>query len=44
MGEWIICLTCGKTVATVNSDGECMECEQEAESNGNRPEAFNLDS
>lgn len=42
MAEWIVCLTCGKTVDLVNSDGECMECEQEA--NANRPEAFNLDA
>ena len=29
--DYYVCLDCGKTVLTLNKDGECNECTQEAE-------------
>ena len=30
MGDWNICMSCGKTVGKVNKDGECAKCVKEA--------------
>lgn len=32
---FIVCMTCGQTVSKINTDGECLNCENEAEANRN---------